>query len=247
MPLRLITVDLWNTLLGAAGSARRHNARMERLRAYALSYGREPQPQELQQALQRAWEYYNACWRGQQRTPTVVELTEILWRHLGLRHDPARLARLAEELAADILDHPPPLLPGARTALQQLAARYLLGLISDTAFSPGSVLRELLRRYGIAELFTAFSFSDETGVAKPHPHAYRAVLTHLGTLPEQALHIGDLEETDILGAKQLGMHAVLFLGDSDSEFPKPQHTRADAIATHWEQVPQLIEQLQTAP
>lgn len=106
MPLRLITVDLWNTLLGAAGSAQRHNARMERLRAYALSYGREPQPQELQQALQRAWEYYNACWRGQQRTPTVVELTEILWRHLGLPHDPARLARLAEELAADILDHP---------------------------------------------------------------------------------------------------------------------------------------------
>jgi putative hydrolase of the HAD superfamily len=158
--------------------------------------------------------------------------------------EPRLIEQLAEELAEGVLAVPPPLLPAVREILPQLAERYRLALISDTAFSPGCVLRELLRRYGLAELFSAYSFSDETGVAKPHPRAYLTVLDELRARPEEALHIGDLEETDVRGAKRLGMQAILFLGDPESEFPPPERTSADCIAYSWREVPDLIPQLQ---
>jgi putative hydrolase of the HAD superfamily len=246
MALRLITVDLWNTLVGAAGNARRQAERVRRVRAFVLeTLGLELSEAVILKALRETWDYYNRVWRGQQRTPTPEELTAFLFRLLDLPDNPQQVRRLAEELAYGVLEAPPPLLPHAREALQELAQRYRLGIISDTAFSPGRVLRELLRHYGIEELFAAWSFSDETGVAKPHPRAYKTVLEALHLSPEQALHVGDLEPTDIYGAKRLGMAAILFLGDPESEFPPPQKTRADAIARHWSEVPVLVEQLHT--
>ncbi|MCS7176213.1 MAG: HAD family hydrolase [Candidatus Kapabacteria bacterium] len=243
MALRVVTVDLWNTILGAAGSQQRQEQRLRRLQAYVERLGMERSEQELREAFRQMWRYYTAVWWGQQRTPTPQELTTFLWQWLKLPEEPAIVAQLAEEMAIGILESPPPLLPYARQALEWLAERYRLALVSDTAFSPGSVLRELLRQYDIAELFAAFSFSDETGVAKPHPRAYRVVLDKLDTAPEEALHIGDLEPTDIQGAKGLRMSAILFLGDLDSEFSPPAQTLADAIAYHWQQVPELVERL----
>ncbi len=243
MPLQIVTVDLWNTLLGAAGNAQRRQERHRRVRFYAEQLGRLVSEEELAAAFQEAWRYYTVLWRQHYRTPTPVELTAVLWRSLRLPEDPVRVERLAEELAESVLAAPPPLLPGVPEVLAQLAQRYRLAIISDTAFSPGSVLRELLQRYGIAELFAAYSFSDETGVAKPHPRAYTTVLEALGGCPEEALHIGDLQETDIRGAQQLGMRAILFLGDPESEFAPPEQTTADAVAYSWREVPELIEQL----
>jgi len=211
---------------------------------YAARLGIELSEAVVNKAMRETWHYYTLLWREQYRTPTTEELTAFLWRLLGMPEEPSLIRQLAEELAYGVLEYPPPLLPSAREALVFLAERYYLGLVSDTAFSPGRVLRELLRQYGLAEFFAAYSFSDETGVAKPHPRAYMTVLEVLQVSPEQALHIGDLEMTDIRGAKHLGMRAVLFLGDIDSEFPPPAQTVADAVAHHWQQIPELIEQVQ---
>src|SRR5690606_40365814 len=62
-----------------------------------------------------------------------------------------------------------------------------------------------LESVGIAGYFDIYVFSDETGVAKPHPEAFRRAYEPLGCLPSEALHIGDIERTDILGAKSAGM------------------------------------------
>ncbi len=244
MGIRVVTVDLWNTLVGAAGSNRRQADRLRRIQAYAARIGVELSEGAVLQALQETWRYYRSLWRGQQRTPTSEELTAFLWRVLTLPEEPRMVQQLAEELAYGVLESPPPLLPQAQETVAVLAEHYRLGLISDTAFSPGRVLRELLGRYGLADFFAVYSFSDETGVAKPHPRAYTTVLEALQARPEEALHIGDLEATDIQGAKQLGMYAVLFLGDPESEFPPPAQTSADAVAHHWQHIPRLIECVQ---
>ncbi|MDW8224880.1 MAG: HAD family hydrolase [Bacteroidota bacterium] len=243
MPLRGVTVDLWNTLVGASGNIHRQEERLRCIRSFCSHLGTEYPEAVLRRALQATWRYYYVLWRGQQRTPTSKELTAFLFRYLGISVEPAHIYQLAQKLEENVLEYPPPLLPFVRETLQGLAERYRLGLISDTAFSPGWVLRELLRRYDLADFFTAYSFSDETGVAKPHPRAYAAALEGLGVVPAEALHIGDLEATDVRGAKQLGMHAILFLGDPDSEFPPPPHTVADAVAYHWQEIPSLIGRL----
>lgn len=244
MPVRVITVDLWNTLVGAAGNAQRQAQRRRSIRRCVEQLGRKLPEAAITAALQETWRYYTTVWRGEHRTPTPAELAAVLWRFLGLPEEQALIERLAEELAEGVLVAPPPLLPQVRETLIQLAGRYRLAVISDTAFSPGRVLRELLRRYGLAELFSAYSFSDETGVAKPHPRAYLTVLEQFHARPEEALHIGDLEDTDIRGAKQLGMRAILFLGDPDSEFPPPEQTAADCVAYNWSSVPEFLLQLE---
>jgi|LJSS01.1.fsa_nt_gb putative hydrolase of the HAD superfamily len=243
MAVRVVTVDLWNTLVGAAGNAQRQAARLRIVQRFASRQGIALSEDELRDAFRATWRYYTALWLGEQRTPTPEELTAYLLHVLRIPAEPSTVRQLAEELACGVLEYPPPLLPGAYEALLSLAERYRLGLVSDTAFSPGHVLRKLLSRYGVAELFAAYSFSDETGVAKPHPQAYRAVLDALHTEPHEALHIGDLEQTDIRGAKQLGMYAILFCGDPETEFPPPPQTMADSVAAAWHDVPELVAQL----
>ncbi len=87
-----------------------------------------------------------------------------------------------------------------------------MGLISDTGITPGRVLRAVMARDGLLPLFQHCTFSDEVGRAKPHPLPFQHTLEALGVEASFATHIGDLPETDIAGAKGVGMRAVLFTG-----------------------------------
>ena len=48
-------------------------------------------------------------------------------------------------------------------------------------------------------------------IGKPEPHTWLRILELAGATPAQALMVGDRSETDILGAKRLGMHTALVL------------------------------------
>jgi putative hydrolase of the HAD superfamily len=146
------------------------------------------------------------------------------------------------------LDHPPELLPGVREGLRFLAERASLALISDTASSPGIVLRELMMEQGIDHHFSTYIFSDETGVAKPHPDAFSTALTRLNATPSEAFHIGDIERTDIRGARGVGMHAVLYKGDAVGHKYAEAETEADVVMHHWSEIEDIwraIESLET--
>ena len=127
----------------------------------------------------------------------------------------AGLWRPVEEVL--LHDEGPVLIPGVLEVLPRLAERYPLGLISDVGLTPGRVLREFLRRDGLLPLFRVLTFSDEAGRTKPVPEVFLRTLAALDARPEQAAHIGDLPETDLAGARSVGMHAVLFLGASNRE------------------------------
>ncbi len=107
-----------------------------------------------------------------------------------------------------ILAAPPPLVPGAKQVLTALSPTYRLGIISDTGITPGHVLRRVLDAAQVLHFFGATIFSDETGYNKPHHRMFDAALTALGGTPAAALHIGDLLETDVIGARHMGMTSV---------------------------------------
>jgi putative hydrolase of the HAD superfamily len=69
-------------------------------------------------------------------------------------------------------------------------------------------VRAHLEQHGLLRPLAAQVFSDEIGVPKPDPRAFRAALDALGVEPEAALHVGDLRRTDVVGARALGMTAV---------------------------------------
>ena len=245
IPIRAITIDFWNTLYDSSGGDGRNEDRFATILRNALRLGASIDAPSVKAAQKDAWEHFNVVWRAEQRTPSTRSMVEYFWQRLNIAADEQATDEVTRAFEEGILQHPPALLPGAKEALQELAAKHYLALISDTAFSPGRVLKRVMEQDGILQYFSAFSFSDETGVSKPHPEAYRIALAQTTAKPHECVHIGDIERTDIAGAKNYGMRAILFAGDPHGRMNdehKDHPTAADVRAESWQH---LVEMLRT--
>ncbi|OGL46900.1 MAG: hypothetical protein A2161_04980 [Candidatus Schekmanbacteria bacterium RBG_13_48_7] len=115
-------------------------------------------------------------------------------------------------------NYPPSPYAGAINAVKELSNHFHLGIVSDTGMTPGRVLRKLLQKNNILDYFCCFSFSDEVGYYKPDSRIFHHALSCLGVAPGEACHIGDFIHTDIRGAKQIGMGAILIGNSAIEEF-----------------------------
>ena len=96
-------------------------------------------------------------------------------------------------------------------ALDALKRRgIVLGLITN---SQGDV-NALCREQG---LFPALDFavgSEEVGAGKPDPAIFLEALRRAGTEPRETMHVGDQYDTDVIGARAIGIHPVLLDRDN---------------------------------
>lgn len=247
MALAAVTIDFWNTLFGTENGAERQHARNEALCSELAAEGYAFDEVALDVSRTASLEHFRHHWLEKQRTPGAVELVEVMLDQLGATLPDEAVGRIAEVFARGVIDHPPGLLPGAAEAVHRLADEVPLAIISDTAFSPGSVLRELMEEVGILHRFTGFVFSDETGVAKPDPIAFERALGQLGAEPQYAVHIGDIERTDVQGARAFGMRAVLYRNPEHLHEFAEDGTDADATMEHWDHVDELLRELIGSP
>ena len=72
-------------------------------------------------------------------------------------------------------------------------------------------LDPLAERLGIAEYFDIIVASHDERVrsAKPDPHIFNYTLAAVGVSAAEAVHIGDIYETDIVGARNAGIRPIL--------------------------------------
>ena len=91
---------------------------------------------------------------------------------------------------------------------------------------------------GLPDLYR--TYADETGATKPMPEQFLHTLAVLGVRPEEAAHIGDLPETDLVGARSVGMRAILFLGASARH---DGQSLADAVFEEYSELETLLEML----
>jgi HAD superfamily hydrolase (TIGR01509 family) len=246
--ISVLTIDFWNTLFDSTNGEPRNAARRNALLEAIRVAGHECADNRFDEVYRSIWTYFDEHWLERQRTPSSREMIDEMLRRLEFALDDESVARVAEIFSRGVLEHPPELLPGAADALDELHRRGVrLAVISDTAFSPGSVLRELMEERGIARYFDVFVFSDETGVAKPHPEAFRRALAPFGIAPANACHVGDIERTDIRGARDAGMRAMLFRGDPAPAKYAEASTLADVTITHWSQAVSALERIDGNP
>ena len=241
--LSALTIDFWNTLFGTDNGLAREQSRQRVLRDELAASGYYPKERELESARDVALEHFRSQWIDQQYTPGSSELVSVMLADLRVNLSSSAVTRIEEVFARGVIEHPPQLLPGARETIESFAEHVPLAIISDTAFSPGSVLRELMGMVGIAEYFSAFVFSDETGVAKPDPVAFKSALDALGVTADHAVHIGDIERTDIKGALGYGMHAVLYCNVENRHQLAEDATEADAVIKHWNELSSAVKDL----
>ena len=67
------------------------------------------------------------------------------------------------------------------------------------------------------------------------------ILHDLNIGPEEAVHIGDLEHTDIAGAKRIGMKAIKFIG---ANHLATRESMADVVIDDMAELPVALERLQ---
>jgi putative hydrolase of the HAD superfamily len=227
-----VTLDYWDTLYEGGPLPARveyHRAVLADLLAEAGHPGLSPE--EFAAARAAAGEQALRWWRDEQRGFSPEDVLRAMLRHVGVDR-PAGCSLVAGAVARgeEALDrHPPALLPGAGDTVRALAAAGVrLAVVSDTGFTTGAAQNRVLARDGLLDLFVATVYSDECGHAKPRPEPYRLALAALGVAPADALHVGDLEETDVAGALAFGMRAVRLdvaqrRGPSRAEFVAGDH------------------------
>lgn len=133
----------------------------------------------------------------------------------------------------------PALLPGARSVLRWLRAKYKLGLV--TGGSRPRVRRQI-RYFEFKEHFSVCVYSEDTAKKKPHPAPLELALERLGADPEECVYVGDAPE-DIEMARRAGVHAVGVLGP----FPTAERIRAekpDVLLNSIRELPRYLKMLQ---
>lgn len=219
--LQAITFDFWNTLYteGVETMRQRGRLRAERFRQVMEDADR---PCSIEAAAE-----------------AVEDAGRTLALALGARLPMALCMRLAEAVSDPVVEVPPTMDPHAPAVLERLAGDYRLGIVSDTGLSMGASLRLVLAADGILKYFRSQTFSNEVGAAKPKAAAFADACGKLGVRPADSLHVGDMEQTDMVGAKAFGMWAVRI--DRNGT---PDGTVADAVVRSLAELPEVIEHIE---
>jgi putative hydrolase of the HAD superfamily len=238
--IKAISFDFWHTLFTERpGLFTLYQKRRRILLAEAVLTRRDVPHSELEQACRAEAESHHRVWQEEHRTLDAVERVTSILNQLEVALPDVELAGLVAGFEEGILEHPPVMVTGASEVLHQLSNRYRLGIISDVGFSPGRVLKQVLAANGLLSVFDSLVFSDEAGRAKPHIEVFEATAQSLGVYPNEIVHVGDLERTDIIGAKLAGFHAIRFTGVTPME--EDETTAADLVTNDLNDIPRLIE------
>ncbi len=120
---------------------------------------------------------------------------------LGKRR--SEIQRLLKEIHLDRVAQCLVLEAEHREGLVRWKATHKIGLVTN--FDDTQTVRRVLARDELTSLFEATLISAEFGLRKPRKEIFLAACEQLGTAPAETLFVGDSWESDVLGAKAVGM------------------------------------------
>ncbi len=244
MKIKAISFDFWQTLFTESpGAFKNYQARRCRLLKESLHrQGTQCSEEQIDLATIAEAEAHHRIWTQEHRTLSAGERVERILTLLKAKLAADEMRRVVNDYEEGILEEPPVLIDGVREIIEAVSRQgFRLGIISDVGYSPGRVLKRVLRDAGIYDAFTSLVFSDEAGQSKPHRKVFRQTAQALAAAPPEIIHIGDLEHTDIAGAKAAGFYAIRFIGVTP--MAADETTRADRVTAKFAEIPQLIAEL----
>lgn len=235
--IRAVTFDFWGTLYDPVGpiEGRRGAMRAEYAAGFFLGMGADVKGRRLEYAFEIVARNIEHFLFVRHVGLGAEEIGRRLAEVLALRLEAPEAKRLGELISSATREEPPALIGGAREVLAALHGRARLGLICDTGFTLGHDLYAVMEADGVGRLFDHFTFSNQTGTTKPEARQFYHTLHRLGCTPAEAVHVGDLEPTDIAGAKAVGMRAIRVVRPGDDAA-----TDADAAVESLGEVPAVL-------
>lgn len=234
--LRAITLDLWGTIFSPKDAEEKIERRRAMLLEALLEAGCEVDAAALRQAYRAASQIIVDNIGKELKDLGPAGRWAVLTQQLGLRPDVIPYSRVAPAYEDLTLEFLPPLMPAVAGAIDRLHQRYRLGLICNTGYTGGAILREVLRRHGLDKYFGALVFSNEFGWLKPDRRIFDHTLHQLAVEASLAAHVGDLEKLDVDGARAAGLIAVRYVPDG------PAPTRADLVFHHWDEFEDRLDE-----
>ena len=116
------------------------------------------------------------------------------------------------------------LMPGTHEALKRLTKKFCLGIISNA----DGRIEYLLRGLGIGDFFQSFTDSGIVGHEKPHPAIFQAAIKSMGAIAAESIYVGDIYSVDYLGARAVGMDAMLL--DASGTYAHQYLPRVESLA-----------------
>lgn len=208
--LKALTFDYWDTLYIGAPLGEQVRMRRAALREMVAALGHEIGDDEFVELYRASGTEAERWWREEHRGYRARDRIGWLLERLDIQrpHDCEHVARAVTAVDDALLLNPSPLLPGAAEAVRALAGRFPLAIVSDTGFASGVAQDRLLARDGLLRHFAVRVYSCDVGRTKPHRDMFAAAVEQLGVRPEEVLHVGDLERTDVRGALDAGLRAA---------------------------------------
>lgn len=255
--IRAIAFDLWETLITDTPelSRRQERMRLERIERILADHGHADIAERLERGYRDAWHRcHDLYWSLDRDVPCRQQIVHML-DAIGI--DPATfseqsLALIEEAYAGAALEVLPAAVDGARETVTHLKSEgFRLGLISNTGRTPGSTLRGVLDRLGMASAFEAMVFSDEHGECKPRRSIFENLRNQLHVGWNEIVFIGDNIYADVHGAQQCGMRAVHFIPSvrGTAVAPPVSHELEivpDAVIRDLRELPGVIEAMGTS-
>jgi putative hydrolase of the HAD superfamily len=212
-PLRAILFDLGDTLIDFEPMDTRGVFREAARQTYDFlrNRGFEPPPFETycrRQFQAVRWAYFWAKLR--RREFNSLQILRSFCDSVGASLSDADLHELAWLWYAPLVEHSG-VEEGLADTLATLRDRgYRLGLVSNT-FVDGAIHDRHLALHGLLDFFPVRVYSSAVGYRKPDPRIFRTALDRLNVTASEAMFVGDLVKTDIVGARRAGMVTVLKL------------------------------------
>jgi HAD superfamily hydrolase (TIGR01509 family) len=153
-----------------------------------------------------------------------LEWSRYMHETIGLPEPPEEISREVVERLTALYRERLPAIPGAKEAVERLAADYKLGLASSSNRELIDLALELL---GVAHLFAATVSSEEVARGKPAPDVYLEAARRLGIEPARAAAVED-SQNGILAAKAAGMRVIAI---PNRHFPPDEQALARADVT----------------
>ncbi len=204
--LRAVFFDVGNTLLYASPSV------SEVVRAILEEAGHTHDLSLIESYMPLVDAYYeeryaedDAFWTDDERTTSVwIGMYSLLCRQLGIEDEAVTIARRVY----DEFGRPDrwALYGDVRPAFERLRQQGIaVGIISNW----DSRLVRILNGLGLEDILADIVSSADVRLHKPDPRIFELACSRIGVAPAEAAHVGDHHYADYLGARALGMNAVL--------------------------------------
>ena len=236
--IKAITFDLWNTLIA-------NKSHSEQRLQYFFRFLQEKEIlvtfDDFENAFNKKFHFSEVTFEEIEfrHIYTVDRILNVL-NEIKVEISKADLDHLRQQFESLMLQDPPQLKDGVKKTLEELVSSYQIGLISNTGVTPGRILSKVLDDHDILDFFDVTVFSDESGFFKPHSKMFKIPLKKLKCKAQNAIHVGDMLETDIKGANDCKMHSVWI---NDSNITKSLNIQPDYEIPHIYEVIKIVNEL----